>query len=158
MAREEGKTLPVEKQREMLINANAIKFTELYLALTEAYGEAEGAKMYEEIYETKFKKGSQGPKRDLDDIIKAELSIFPVLGWKLWAEKKIENGEEIWYEHLEHCPYLTVTRKRNLPDPCPILCDYDSKFGEKYGLGKWKRVKHIPSGDSECSFKITKIK
>lgn len=158
MTKLEGQTLPDETQKEMLIESNALKFSELYLGLTEAYGKKEGAKMYEEIYEAKFKAGQSSTIPPLDEIIRKELSIFPALGWKLWAEKKEENGEGIWYEHLDHCPYLAATRKRKFPDPCPILCDLDAKFGEKYGLGKWNRIKHVPSGDSECCFKITPLK
>ncbi|RMF92841.1 MAG: hypothetical protein D6734_11360 [Candidatus Schekmanbacteria bacterium] len=158
MTKLEGKMMPEEKQKEMLIESNALKFSELYLGLIEAYGKEEGEKMYEEIYETRFKAGQSAEKPPLDEIIRKELSIFPVLGWKLWAEKKEEDGKGVWYEHLEHCPYLAATRKRNLPDPCPILCDLDSKFGEKYGLGKWERIKHVPSGDDECCFRITPLK
>ncbi|OGL53619.1 MAG: hypothetical protein A3G31_09415 [Candidatus Schekmanbacteria bacterium RIFCSPLOWO2_12_FULL_38_15] len=154
-----GKEIPVEKQREILVERNALKFTELHMALTQAFGEKEGARIYEEVYELRFKKGSsQAQGRKLEDIIKAELSIFPALGWKLWAEKKVEDGEEVWYEHLEHCPYWTATKKHNLPAPCKILCDMDSRFGEKYKLGLWKLMKHMPSGDSECCFRITPFK
>jgi len=27
-------------------------------------------------------------------------------------------------------------------------------MGEKYKVGKWERLKHMPSGDEECCFKI----
>ena len=154
-----AKEVPWEKQRDMLIEMNALKLPLLYHSLVETYGEEKGKKTYEELFETNFKKRSkQFEGKDIGDIMMAEMDFFPVVGWSIWIEKKEEGGEPVWYEHLEKCPHLDATKKRNLPLPCPVICEMDCKMGEKYKVGKWEKMKHMPSGDSECCFKITRWK
>jgi hypothetical protein len=154
-----GKEKPWEEQRQLLIEMNSLKLPLLYQSLIEVYGEEKGRTIYDELFEANFKKRSkQFVGKDVGDIMIAEIDFFPVTGWKIWIEKKDEAGEPAWYEHLEQCPHLDVTRKRNLPLPCPIICDMDCKMGEKYKVGKWQRLKHMPSGDDECCFKITRFK
>jgi hypothetical protein len=34
----------------------------------------------------------------------------------------------------------------------------DVKMATKHKLGSWKRLKHMPSGDSECMFEIKRYK
>ena len=154
-----GKEMPWEKQRDMLIEMVALKLPLLYQSLVKVYGEKKGKEIYDDLFEENFKKRSaQFADKDIGDIMMAEIDMFPATGWTLWVEKKEEDGELVWYEHLEKCPHLDATRKYKLPDPCPIVCDMDCVMGEKYKVGKWERIKHMPKGDPECCFKITRFK
>ncbi len=154
-----GKEMPLEKQRDILVDRCALKLPLLHQSLVATYGEEKGVKIYEELFEENFKKRTkQFEGKDIGDIMMAEIDMFPAMGWKIWIEKQEENGEPVWYEHLEKCPHLDATRKYKLPDPCSIVCDMDCTMGEKYNVARWERVKHIPSGDSECCFKITRFK
>lgn len=115
--------------------------------------------MYEELYEANYKlQVKQFENKDVGDIMMAEVDVFPAFGWKIWFEKKEEGGEPVWYEHLGKCPHLEATKKHKLPLPCEMLCDLDMKMSEKYQVGKWQRLKHMPSGDRECCFKIERFK
>jgi hypothetical protein len=157
MEKVEGKEIPWEKQREILIETVALKLPRLYQTLIDAYGEEKGKQVYDELFEVNFKKRSaQFKDKDIGDIMMAEIGYFPAMGWEIWIEKKEEDGQSVWYEHLAKCPHLDATRKYKLPDPCPIVCDMDCVMGEKYKVGKWQRLKHMPSGDSECCFRITR--
>ena len=152
-----GKEIPIEKQRDMLVEINALKLPLLYQNLIDAYGEEKGRAVYNDIFEANFKKrAKQFEGRDIGDIMMYEIDMFPATGWSIWIEKAEENGEPVWYEHLERCPHLDATRKHNLPDPCPVICDMDCRMGEKYGVGRWQRLSHMPAGDAECCFKITR--
>jgi hypothetical protein len=148
--------MPWEKQRDMLIEAVALKLPLLYQSLCTTYGEDKGKQIYEELFETNFKKRSarfQG--KSIVDIMMAEIEVFPAFGWDIWIEKKEENGKVVCYEHLGKCPHLDATKKYKLPLPCGIICDMDCKYGQKYKVGQWERLSHMPSGDKECCFKIT---
>lgn len=154
-----GKEMPWEKQKEFLIERTALKLPLLYQSLVDTYGEEKGKETYDEIFEVNFKKRSkQFVGKDVGDIMAAEIDMFPAMGWKIWIEKLEEDGEPVWYEHLEKCPHFDATRKFKMPDPCPLICNMDCTMGEKYKVAKWQRIKHMPSGDSECCFKITRFK
>ena len=159
MSKEMGKEMPWEKQREILLEKDALTLPVLYNDLIEAYGEEKGKKIYEDVFEIGFKRRSaQFIGKDIGDIMMLEIDLFPALGWKIWVEKKEENGEPVWYEHLERCPHYEVTKKRNMPLPCEPICAMDVKMGQKYKVANWQRLKHLPSGDSECCFRITRCK
>ena len=66
------------------------------------------------------------------EMLLAEMEIFPTLGWKLWIEKREENGASYWLEHLQHCPPLAAGRKYGLPDPYAIICDAEIICPEQY--------------------------
>ena len=159
MDKVEGKEIPIEKQRDMLLEMNALKLPLLYQSLVSVYGEEKGRTVYDEIFEENFKKRAKMFEgKDIGDIMMFEIDMFPATGWKIWIEKREEDNETVWYEHLGRCPHIEATRKRKLPDPCHLICDMDCRLGEKYKVAKWERLKHIPSGDSECCFKITRCK
>ena len=56
MEKVEGKEMPWEKQREILIEATALKLPRLYQTLIEAYGEEKGKQVYDELFESQFQK------------------------------------------------------------------------------------------------------
>ncbi|MBI5376156.1 MAG: L-2-amino-thiazoline-4-carboxylic acid hydrolase [Candidatus Schekmanbacteria bacterium] len=154
-----GKDFPWEKQREMLIERVSMKLPQLYQNLVATYGPEKGRKVYDDIFEVNFVKRSKvffG--KDIGDIMMAEVDIFPAMGWKIWIDKKDEADGPAWYEHLELCPHWESTKKHKLPDPCDLVCNMDCKMGQKYKVGNWERLKHMPSGDSECLFRITRAK
>lgn len=156
MTKVEGKGIPWEKQKEMLIELSALKLPLLYQSLAATYGEAKGRQIFNEIFETNFKKrAARFQGKSIVDIMMAEIEIFPAFGWEIWIEKKTENGQTVCYEHLGRCPHLDATRKHKLPDPCSLICDMDCEMGQKYKVGKWERLSHMPSGDKECCFRIT---
>jgi len=157
--KEMGREMPWEKQRELLMESDAIRLPQLYWDLIAVYGESQGKKMYEELYDVSFKRrAAPFIGKDVEDIMEFELNFFPALGWKIWIERKEENGEPVWYEHLDRCPHLDACSKYNLPLPCEQVCDMDVKFGQRYKLATWQRLKHMPSGDSECMFRLTRCK
>jgi len=159
MSIEKGKEIPWEKQRAMLIDKYALKLPQLLQSLVEVYGKEKGKEIYAKIFEVNFlKRSAQFKGKDVGDIMMAEVDIFPTFGWKIWIEKKEENGEPVWYEHLEVCPHFEATKKLKMGPPCEAICDMDCVMGEKYKVAKWQRVKHLPSGDSECCFRITRFK
>ena len=152
-----GKEIPWEKQRDMSIEMTALKLPLLFQSLVSAYGPEKGKTIYDELFEENFKKrSSRFEGKDIGDIMMAEIDMFPAMGWKIWVEKCEENGLDVWYEHLGKCPHLEATRKYKLPDPCPLICDMDCVLGEKYKVAHWERMKHMPAGDDECCFRITR--
>ena len=154
-----GKKIPWEKQKEMLIEVAEMKLPRLYASLEETYGAEKGRQIYDEIFETNFQKRAAVFKdKSIVDIMMAEIDVFPAMGWDIWIEKKEEDGKEICYEHLGKCPHLEGTRKYKMPDPCDLICGMDCRMGQKYKVGKWEQVSHMPSGDMECCFKITTYK
>ena len=150
------KELPWEQQKAMLIDAAALKLPLLYQNLIAVCGPEKGRQLYDELYEASYKKRlPQFKGKTIVDVIAAEIDVFPAFGWQMWMETLDENGSTVCYEHLERCPHLDATRKYGLPAPCDILCDLDCTLSAKYQLGAWERVSHLPSGDTECCFKIT---
>ncbi len=151
-----GKEMPWEKQRDLLIEVAAMKLPRLYASLEETYGAEKGRQIYDEIFETNFQKRAAVFKdKNIVDIMMAEIDIFPAMGWDIWIEKTEEDGKEVCYEHLGKCPHLEGTRKYKMPDPCDLICGMDCRMGQKYKVGKWEQISHMPSGDKECCFKIT---
>jgi len=153
------KEIPWEKQREMLREVWALKLPQLHQSLVTVYGEEKGRKIYDDLFEANFKiRSKQFEGKDVGDIMMAEIDMLPIFGWKIWIDKKVEDDEPAWYEHLEKCPHLDATTKYKLPVPCEVICEMDAKMGEKHKAAKWERLKHMPSGDNECCFKVTRFK
>jgi len=138
MDKKTEKEMPQEKQREILREVCALKLPQLRQSLITVYGEEKGRKIYDDVFEANFKmRAKQFEGKDIGDIMMAEIDMLPTFGWKIWIDKKVEDEE---------------------PLPCDILCDMDAKLAEKYKVAKWERLKHMPSGDNECCFKVTRFK
>lgn len=154
-----GKELPWEKQKDMLVEATALKLPLLLNSLKETYGDQKGRQIYDEIFETNFKKrAKQFAGKGIINIMMTEVDLFPTFGWDIWVEKTEEDGKEVCYEHLGKCPHLEATRKYGLPEPCDIICGMDCKMGKKYKVGIWEQKSSLLAGDKECCFKITEYK
>ena len=159
MNKEMKKEIPWEKQRAMLIEVCALKLPQLHQSLVNVYGEEKGRKIYDDLSEASFKmRSKQFEGKDVGDIMMAEIDMLPTFGWKIRFDKKVEDGEPVWYQHTEECPYLDVTTKHKLPLPCEITYEMEVKMAEKYKVFKMERLKHMPSGDKECLFKLTRFK
>ncbi len=158
MKNKTGSEVPWEQQKAVLVELVSMKLPQLYQDLIALLGEAEGKRVYNGLFEIGFKRRAKMFEgKDIGDILMAEEDLFPVMGWHLDTEKKEENGKPAWYEHLRKCPLLDAARRNKLPDPCTITCDLDAVYGEKYKVGKWERLKHLPAGDEECCFRITRF-
>jgi len=84
-----SKEIPWEKQRELLIEMTALKLPLLFQSLVDTYGEEKGGKIYNELFETNFKKRAKRFEgKDIGDIMMAELDFFPAVGWTIWIERK----------------------------------------------------------------------
>ena len=100
MEKYEAKEVNLEEQREMLIDFTALQMPKLHQQLTTAYGEEKGQGIYDKIWEMEFQmRSSQVMGKDIGEVLLAEMGIFPTLGWKLWIEKREENGVPYWLEH-----------------------------------------------------------
>jgi hypothetical protein len=89
----EAKETPWEEQREMLVDFTALQLPKLHQQLMMAYGEEKGQEIYDKIYEMEFQmRSAQFIGKDVGEVMLAEMEIFPALGWKLWVEKREENG------------------------------------------------------------------
>ena len=79
--KEMGREMPWEKQRELLMESDAIRLPQLYWDLIAVYGESQGKKMYEELYDVSFKRrAAPFIGKDVEDIMEFELNFFPALG------------------------------------------------------------------------------
>lgn len=158
MERFEATEIPLEQQCEMLQEMIALQLPRLYQQLVAVCGEEEGMEMFLKLYEAQFQERiAMFSGKDVGEVMMAELGFFPAMGWKLYVEKREEDGTTYWYEHLQNCPPLEACRKHGLPDPCSIVCAPETKLAEQNRIGKWERLKHLASGDAECLFKICNI-
>ena len=88
MDKVQGKEIPIEKQRDMLVEMNALKLPLLYQNLIAVYGEEKGRAIYDDLFEAGFKKRSkQFEGKDIGDIMMYEIDMFPATGWKIWIER-----------------------------------------------------------------------
>jgi len=158
MEKFEAKEIPLQQQCEMMREMIALQLPRLYQQLVAAYGEEQGMEMFLKLYEVQFQdRIAMFAGKDVGEVMMAELGIFPALGWKLYLEKKEEDGTTYWYEHLQNCPPLEACRKYGLPDPCSIVCGPETKLAEQNRIGKWERLRHLAAGDDECLFKICNL-
>ena len=94
MAKKIGKEPSWEQQKKLLLESVALKMPLLHQSLVAAYGEGEGRRIYDELYEAAYKKRLQHFKdKDIVDVISAEIDVFPALGWKIWMDVCEENGD-----------------------------------------------------------------
>ncbi len=155
MEKYESKEVAWEDQRDMLVDFLSLQLPKLHQQLTGAYGEEKGQEIYDKLYEMEFmSRSGHFIGKDVGEVMLAEMEIFPIMGWKLWVEKREEDGVTYWYEHLQNCPPLEACRKYGLSDPCNVVCAPEIKLAEKNKIGKWERLTHLASGDKECLFKI----
>jgi hypothetical protein len=115
-----GKEFPLEKQRDMLEEMNALKLPLLYQNLVAAYGEEKGRAVYDDIFEVGFKKRSKMFEgKDIGNIMMYEIDMFPATGWKIWIEKTEENGSRCGMSTWSAAPILMPPASASCLIPAP---------------------------------------
>jgi hypothetical protein len=95
----------------------------LYLALKKILGEAKEAEVFKRLYDEGMqclRKYFPGGKLPVGEIMKRELVSFPLLGFELFIAHEVESNEDVYYEHLVKCPFLTMTKKWAYAN-CPVI-------------------------------------
>ena len=91
--------------------------------------------------------------------MKRELISFPMIGFELHIDQEMENGEEVYYEHLTKCPFLDMTKKMGIAElPCDFICGYDVEVALRDKRGRWEIISRMGDGASECQFRIREWK
>ena len=87
--------------------------------------------------------------------MKRELVSFPVLGFELNIDHEVEDGEDVYYEHLTKCPFLDMAKKMGITDiPCDFICNYDVEVAHRDKRGRWEIISRMGDGSVECQFRI----
>ena len=87
--------------------------------------------------------------------MKRELVSFPVMGFELYIDHEVEDGEDVYYEHLTKCPFLDMARKMGISEiPCDFICSYDVELALRDKRGRWEVISRMGDGDPECQFRI----
>lgn len=152
------KPIPLEMQREKLISAFTAERVNLHTDLKKILGDEEGEKLYKKLYyETmkRVRKNLPGGKLPIPELMKRELISFPVLGFELEIDHEVEDGEDVFYEHLTKCPFLDKAKEMEISDiVCDFVCKYDVEFAALDKRGRWEVISRMGDGDAECQFRI----
>lgn len=130
----------------------------LYLDLKKVLGEEKGSEVFKKLYDEgmkRIRKNFPGGKIPIGELMKRELTSFPMLGFDLFIEHEVENGEDVYYEHLIKCPFLDMAKKMGLKEsPCDFICGYDVELALRDKRGRWEIKSRMGDGASECQFRI----
>jgi hypothetical protein len=156
------KEMPIEQQREILRSQLASSRINLYFDLKKILGDKQGEETFRKLYDESIKrirKNFPSEKIPVAELMKRELVSFPVLGFELAIEHKVENGEDVYYEHMTKCPFLEMVKKMNTPEsPCDFLCNYDVELAMRDKRGRWEIISRMGDGKEECKFRIREWK
>jgi hypothetical protein len=156
------KEIPVEVQREKLREQIVSDRINLYLDLKKILGEDKGTEVFKKLYDESMKrirKNFPGGKLPIGELMKRELVSFPVLGFDLFIEHEVENGEDVYYEHLVKCPFLDMAKKMGIAEiPCDFICNYDVEVAQRDKRGRWQIISRMGDGKDECQFRIREWK
>jgi predicted ArsR family transcriptional regulator len=156
------KEMPIEQQREILRSQMASERINLYFDLKKVLGAKQGVEVFRKLYDEgieRIRKRFPGGKLPVGELMKRELVSFPVLGFELAIDHEVENGEDVYYEHLTKCPFLEAAKKMNAPEsPCDFLCNYDVELAVKDKRGRWEIRSRMGDGKPECQFRIREWK
>ncbi|MCP4716061.1 MAG: L-2-amino-thiazoline-4-carboxylic acid hydrolase [Deltaproteobacteria bacterium] len=149
---------PLEVQREKLIGGLASERINLYRDLKKILGEEKGEAVYRDLYyETikRVRKNFPGGKLPIGELMKRELATFPVMGFELEIDHEVEDGEDVYYEHLTKCPFFDMAKKMGIDENvCDFICRYDVEFATQDKRGRWEVVSRLGDGADECQFRI----
>jgi len=156
------KEMPIEQQREILRSQIASERINLYFDLKKVLGEKQGVEVFRKLYNEGIERIRQrfpGGKLSIGELMKREQVSFPVMGFELSVDHEVENGEDVYYEHLTKCPFLEAAKKMNTPEsPCDFLCGYDVEHALKDKRGRWEIISRMGDGKEECKFRIREWK
>jgi len=130
----------------------------LYLDLKKVLGEEKGAEVFKKLYDEgmkRIRKNFPGGKLPVGQLMKRELVSFPMIGFELHIDQELENGEEVYYEHLTKCPFLDMAKKMGIAElPCDFICGYDVEVALRDKRGRWEIISRMGDGAPECQFRI----
>lgn len=152
------KEIPAEVKLEKLITQLTSDRINLYLDLKKILGEEKGDELFKKLYDEgmkRLRKNFPGGKLPIGELMKRELISFPVLGFELHIDHEVEDGEDVYYEHLTKCPFLDMAKKMGISEiPCDFICDYDVKVAHRDKRGRWEIKSRMGDGKDECLFRI----
>lgn len=153
---------PVEEKWKRLCQALSAERINLYFDLKKVLGKEQGEEVFKRLYDEgmkRIRKNFPGGKLPVGELMRRELTSFPMLGFELTIDEVEEEGEMTYYEHLTKCPFIDMARKMNTPEiPCDFLCKYDVELAVKDKRGRWEIISRMGDGAEECVFKIKEWK
>ena len=156
------KPIPVEQQLEKLRSQIVNDRINLYLDLKKILGDEKGEELFKKLYDESMKrlrKNFPGGKLPIGELMKRELVSFPVLGFELHIDHEVEDGEDVYYEHLTKCPFLDMAKKMGIKElPCDFICNYDVEVAHRDKRGRWEIISRMGDGNPECQFRIREWK
>jgi predicted hydrocarbon binding protein len=154
----DAKPLSTEEQLQRMRAAYASDRINLYLDLKKVLGEKEGTEVFKKLYDEgmkRIRKNFPGGKLSILELMKREMISFPVLGFELTFDQEVENGEDVYYEHLTKCPFLDMAKKMGISEsPCDFICGYDVEVALRDKRGRWEVISMMGNGGKECQFRI----
>jgi len=156
------KPMPIEQQLEKLRAAISSDRINLYMDLKKILGEQKGAEVFKQLYDESIKrvrKNFPGGKLPVSELMKRELISFPILGFELHIDHEVEDGEDVYYEHLTNCPFLNMAKSMGIKEiPCDFICSYDVELALRDKRGRWEVLSRMGDGKPECQFRIREWK
>ncbi len=152
------KPLSLEEQLARVRAAYTSDRINLYLDLKKILGDEQGETVFKKLYDEgmkRIRKNFPGGKLSVGELMKRELVSFPVLGFELYIDHEVEDGEDVYYEHLTRCPFLNMTKKMGIAElPCDFICKYDVEVARRDKRGRWEILSRMGDGKEECLFRI----
>lgn len=156
------KEMPVEEKLERVRAGMARERINLYLDLKKILGDEKGEEVFKKLYDEgikRIRKNFPGGKISVGELMKRELVSFPVLGFELHIDHEVEDGEDVYYEHLTKCPFLDMAKKMGISEiPCNFICKYDVELALRDKRGRWEVLSRMGDGAEECQFRIREWK
>ena len=156
------KPIPIEVQLEKLRDQMVSERINLYLDLKKILGDEKGTDIFKTLYDEgmkRIRKNFPGGKLPIGQLMQRELISFPMIGFELHIDQEIENGEEVYYEHLTKCPFLDMAKKMGIAElPCDFICGYDVEVALRDKRGRWEIISRMGDGAPECQFRIREWK
>lgn len=152
------KPVSVEERLEKILSVLVSDRIYQYLDLKKVLGEEKGKEVFKQLYDegiNRIRKNFPGGKMPVGELMKRELVSFPMLGFELSIDHEVENGEDVYYEHLTKCPFLNMAKKMGIAEsPCDFICGYDVELALRDKRGRWEIKSRMGDGASECQFRI----
>jgi len=61
-----------------------------------------------------------------------------------YIDHEVENGEEVYYEHLVKCPFLNMAKKMGISElPCDFICNYAVEVATRDKRGRWEIISRM---------------
>lgn len=155
--------IPIDQLRNMLIFGMLAELRiNMYHDLKKILGDREGKEVHRRLYNMSAERSVDnylGPNPSVRSIVELELLNFKLLGFELTGHMEIEDGEEVFYEHITRCPFWEYTKMKGIKEmPCDITCKYDSERGMAQEIGRWECLSRLADGKDKCVYRIRPFK